>query len=165
MHQTSNGQAAADIRGRATEAGADAPGVVRFSQPAGLVLTLPPGTLFPMTHTRTVLEAASSGQRSLAPILFDGTGTDGPEYTYVTVLGWGQTADPPFPALRTVQSGRIHIAFFPLSGHAMVPEYEIGSRYFADGVSDRLDMDFGDYRLRGALRTFKMLPEATDCGK
>lgn len=165
MHQMSNGKDAANIRGEATEGGAGAPGVVRFSQPAGLVLTLPPGTLFPMTHTRAVLQAASSGKRSLAPVLFDGTGTDGPEYTYATVVRWGATSGAPITAMADVSSGRIHIAFYPLSGHGIAPEYEIGSRYFANGVSDRLDMDFGDYRLAGTLQSLKLLPQASGCGK
>jgi hypothetical protein len=64
-----------------------------------------------------------------------------------------------------VSSGRIHIAFYPLSGHGIAPEYEIGSRYFANGVSDRLDMDFGDYRLAGTLQSLKLLPQASGCGK
>jgi hypothetical protein len=116
-----------------------------------------------MSHTRAILQAAADGKRSLSPILFDGTGTDGAEYTYATILDWGPGAAPPIAALAHMDQGRVHIAFFPLKGSAMTPEYEIGSRYFANGVSDRLDMDFGDYRLRGELRSLVLLPSAKGC--
>ena len=164
MRQTDAGHDAADIRGHASVPASGAAGSVTFTEPAGTVLTLPAGTLFPMSHTKAILQAAADGKRSVSPTLFDGTGTDGAEYTYASILGWGATTGAP-PAVSGVASGRIHIAFYPSRGSDMTPEYEIGSRYFANGVSDRLDMDFGDYRLHGKLRTLEMLPAARGCGK
>ncbi len=152
------------VRGTATR---DAPGadvVARFSQPAGLVRTLPVGTLFPMAHTAAILAAAASGRQDLSPELFDGTSADGAQSTYATILSWGPTgADAPQPALAAVPSGRVHIAFFAAGGHDMSPDYEIGMRYFANGVSDRLDMDFGEFSLHGDLTSLHMLPVAQNC--
>ena len=45
----------------------------------------------------------------------------------------------------------------------MTPEYEVGTRYFANGVGDRLTMDFGGFRLAGQLRSLTMLPQAKNC--
>ncbi len=162
MRQVDEGRTASDLRGHASIAPGKQ-GQVQFSEPAGAVLTLPVGTLFPMTHTKTILEAAEAGKRELSPVLFDGTGADGAEYTYASILGWAPSTEPPITALRGMGSGRIHIAFYPLADRGMAPEYELGSRFFADGVSDRLDMDFGDYRLRGILRSLVLLPTAKGC--
>ena len=164
MRQTNAGHDQSDIRGHANVPASGAAGSVTFSEPPNTMLALPAGTLFPMSHTKAVLQAAADGKRSLSPILFDGTGTDGAEYTYASILDWGASSHAPGP-LSGMPSGRIHIAFYPLHGSAMTPEYEIGSRYFANGVSDRLDMDFGDYRLHGKLRTLELLPSARGCGK
>ncbi len=165
MRQRDGGHDQAGIRGHATIPASGGAGVVQFVEPAGTVLTLPAGTLFPMSHTKAILQAAADGRRYLAPTLFDGTGTDGAEYTAATILNWGPTTSAPADALEHAASGRIHIAFYPLHDLGMTPEYEIGSRYFANGVSDRLDMDFGDYRLRGQLRSLVMLPGARGCGR
>ena len=162
MRQIDGGRTASDLRGRASILPGQ-PGEVQFTEPAGTELTLPTGTLFPMTHTRTILQAAAAGAHALAPILFDGTGTDGAEYTYATILGWAPAQDPPIVSLSGMQEGRIHIAFYPLNDRGMTPEYELGSRFFANGVSDRLDMDFGDFRLKGHLRSLVLLPVAAPC--
>lgn len=158
-----NGEAADTVRGHAAIA-PGTPGHVVFSEPHGTTLTLPVGTLFPMAHTAAILNAAAAGTGALSPLLFDGTGTDGAEYTHVTVLGWGPTSGTvPAPSLAALPSGRIHIAFYPLASTAPLPEYEIGARYFGNGVSDRLEMDFGSFRLDGALRSLTLLPMARDC--
>ncbi len=164
MRQTDAGHDAADIRGHASLP-AEGVGTVQFTNPPGTVLTLPQGTLFPMSHTKAILQAAAEGKNSLSPTLFDGTGTDGAEYTFASILNWGPSKDAPIGALDEVPSGRIHIAFYPLHSTAMEPEYELGSRYFANGVSDRLDMDFGDYRLHGKLTSLVLLPPSHGCAK
>ncbi len=165
MRQLEGGHQGAGIRGHASVPASGGSGLVQFTEPSGTILTLPAGTLFPMSHTKAILQAAAEGAKTASPTLFDGTGTDGAEYTAATILNWGATRSAPIDALGDVPSGRIHIAFYALHDLGMTPEYEIGSRYFANGVSDRLDMDFGDYRLRGQLRSLVMLPSAKGCGR
>ena len=163
MVQKDNGALTDDLRGKATIAPGEK-GQVRFLSPANTSLTLPAGTLFPMEHTRAILDAAEAGKHAIAPLLFDGTGTDGAEYSYATIVNWGPTVGPPpSPILAGLDSGRIHIAFFPLGSTGMTPEYEIGTRYFANGVGDRLLMDFGAFRLAGQLRSLTALPAAKNC--
>lgn len=137
---------------------------VRFSNPPALTLRLPPGTLFPMAHTAAILDAAQSGVRSLSPLLFDGTGTDGAEYTHATILDWGAAQPPvPNPSLAGMPAGRISIQFYPLDGHDALPQFGTVSRYFADGISDRLDMEFGGFTLAGTVRRLSLLPGPTGC--
>ena len=149
------------VRGTATRDRADI--ATRFTAPAGLVQHLPHDALFPTAHTVAILAAAEAGRSELAPDLFDGTSTDGAQATYARILSWGPTTGSADPALAGLQSGRVHIAFFPLGSHAMAPDYEIGMRYFANGVSDQLDMDFGTFSMHGDLIRLHLLPAARNC--
>ena len=139
-------------------------GVVEYEKPIKKTLKLPNGTLFPMAHTAAILAAAQRGAPSIAPLLFDGTGPDGAQETYITLLGWGPLKDPaPSPALAGQPAGRVHVAFFGRTPDSILPDYEIGMRYFANGVSDMLDMDFGDFRMRGTLHSLTLPPRAARC--
>jgi EipB-like len=160
--QTSNGQPASRIMGEATMTGSG--GAVRYTQPSAQTVPLPVGTLFPMAHTAAIIRAAQDGEQSVAPMLFDGTGDGGAQYTYVMLMGWvPPPSASPYPALSRLPSGQVHVAFYTPSSHDMRPDYAIGMRYFANGVSDRLDMDFGDFHMQGTLRSFTLAPSKHRC--
>lgn len=163
MVQRDGAHVADTVRGVATREATDV--VARFSSPAGLVRTLPADTLFPMAHNAAIIAAAAAGQRAIAPDLFDGTSADGAQSTYASILTWAPTAASaaPDPALAAMPSGRVDIAFFPAASHDMAPDYALGMRFFADGVSDRLDMDFGDFTMHGDLVSLHLLPVAQHC--
>ena len=162
MTQHDGSHAADTVRGVATRGPASV--IARFSSPAGLVRTLPADTLFPMAHNAAIIAAAGAGQHAIAPVLFDGTSADGAQATYASILSWAPTGvSAPAPALAALDSGRVHIAFFPEGSHAMAPDYELGMRFFANGVSDRLDMDFGDFSMHGDLAGLHLLPVAQNC--
>ncbi|GBQ32271.1 cell envelope integrity EipB family protein [Gluconacetobacter sacchari] len=160
--QTANGRPASRVAGEATMTPAG--GEIRYTQPAAHTVRLAAGVLFPMAHTRAIISAAEQGSTSISPVLFDGTGEDGPQDTYVMILGWTHPPSAsPFPQLARLPSGRVHVAFYTASSHDMRPDYEIGMRYFANGVSDDLDMDFGDFRMHGTLHSFTPAPEGHRC--
>lgn len=153
--QTVSGEASIDAHGH---------GVVHYEKPIQKTLKLPDGTLFPMAHTAAILAAAQQGAPNIAPLLFDGTGADGAQETYITLLGWRMPKDPaPSPALAGQPAGRVHVAFFSRTPDSILPDYEIGMRYFANGVSDMLDMDFGDFRMRGTLHSLTLPPHPAHC--
>ncbi|GEN58520.1 EipB family protein [Acetobacter nitrogenifigens] len=152
------------IRGDAT-LDADGSGVVHYSAPKKKTVTLPKGTLLPMAHTLAILHAAKDGAHDLARPLFDGTGADGAQLSYVSILGWTPLDGPaPFPALSGLMTARVRVAFYAVDPGAMLPDFEMGMRYYANGVSDRLDMDFGDFRMKGSLRSFQPKPTPKRCG-
>jgi hypothetical protein len=57
--------------------------------------------------------------------------------------------------LSGVPSGRVHVAFFDREETNEEPDYEIGMRYFDNGVSDDLAMNFGDFVMSGKLTEFE----------
>ncbi len=129
-----------------------------FTSPEKKQVLLPEGTLLPMAHTGALLDAAMSGKKFLSVPLFDGTGTDGAQDTFVTVESWHAATGQKWAALSPLASGRVHIAFFDRGSATETPDYEIGMQYFANGVADNLAMDFEDFAMDGKLQTLDMHP-------
>ena len=133
--------------------------LVRFTAPSVKQMTLPRGTLFPLAHTLAIVTAARAGAKALSPFLFDGTSADGAFYTYVTIQGWvpGVT-DRLDKRSATHGAALAHIAFYARDDRVgMLPDFELASRFFDDGVTDHLKMDFGDFVLDG--RMTKLVPK------
>jgi hypothetical protein len=64
--------------------------------------------------------------------------------------------------LAGLPSTRVHIGFFDRGKHATLPDYEVGMRYWANGIADDLAMDFGSFVMHGAL-TSLVLPAKPAC--
>ena len=121
-------------------------------------MLLPVGTLLPEAHTEALLDAAADGRKFLSVPLFDGTGADGAQDTFVTIEDWRKPAPQSWQVLSKLAYGRVHIAFFTRASDAQTPDYEIGMQYFANGVADALAMDFGDFLMDGHLQTLELHP-------
>ncbi len=134
-----------------------------FTSPQKSSVLLPLGTLLPMAHTAAIVDAAEAGKKFLSVPLFDGTGAAGAEDTFVTIESWKKPASEKWPALSALPSGRVHIAFFDRSTASETPTYEIGMRYWANGVADAMVMDFGEFSMDGALDQFELHAPAK-CG-
>ncbi|MGH7067356.1 MAG: EipB family protein [Acetobacteraceae bacterium] len=138
------------------------PGEVSYSEPAHTKVTLPAGTLFPMAQTEAIILAARAGKKFMASPLFDGTDATGASWSSVAIEGW----DPPasrgaasrFPTLAVMPSTRVRVAFFSGKPSTMLPDFEIGMRYFLNGVADGLDMDFTNFSMRGKMVQLSILP-------
>ena len=129
-----------------------------FTSPEKTTVLLPEGTLLPMAHTSAALDAAAAGKKFLSVPLFDGTGADGAQDTFVTVESWKPPAPQKWAALSSLPSGHLHIAFFDRGKATETPDYEIGMQYYANGVADSLAMDFGDFVMDGKLDSLDMRP-------
>lgn len=161
LTQTTGGAVSQRVMGEA-ELGPDGAGRVRFTEPVGREEPLPPGTLLPVRHTVLAVEMARAGRRLLAAPLFDGTSDDGAQDTTTVVTSWGAApGQPRFPLLAGQASGRMRIAFFErgaATGGASAPDYEVGLRYFENGVADELVMDFGEFTVTGRLLDLAPIP-------
>ncbi len=171
MRQTTETAVTEMVEGTATLERTGGPGTIEYTLPEPKVMPLPPGTLFPMMHTAAIIAAAEAGQKYMAVPLFDGTGDKGAQDSGVAIAQWGPTSSARYPALAALPSGRVRIAFFDRpapptaeknaaekSKTAGAPDYEVGMRYYANGVADDLSMDFSDFVLSGKLTQFKLPP-------
>jgi hypothetical protein len=162
LTQTTGGAVSQRVAGEA-ELNPDGSGRVAFSEPAGKVEELPAGTILPMRHTVLSVEAARAGRRILAAPLFDGTSDEGAQDTTTVISNWGPAAagEARFPLLAGQASGRMRIAFFErgaATSGASQPDYEVGLRYFENGVADELAMDFGEFSVTGRMLELTSLP-------
>lgn len=151
MRQTTEDAIALDLAGTAELESPGGPGRVTYSQPADTSHPLPAGTMFPTAHTEALLAAARAGQRFVTIPLFDGTSADGVQDSTIAIAGTTPPAANEWPALASLPSTRVRIAFFARDGAKQQPEYEVGMRYWTNGIADQLSMDFGDYVMGGKL--------------
>ena len=149
--QTTDTAVTSDVAGDAVLEPAGGPGSAHFTVPEDKTQDLPRGTLFPMTHTETILRDAIAGVRIVALPLFDGTTATGTQDSSVAIARFDETHRASQPALARLASGRFRMAFFDRKPDAILPDYELGARYFANGVADDLTMDFGDFVMGGHL--------------
>ena len=158
MKQTTDTAVTEQVDGEASLTATGGPGVIHYSTPADKTLPLPTGTLFPMSHTAAIIAAAQGGKKFLTLPLFDGTGDDGAQNTSVFISTWTGPSAAPYPDLALLPSGRVRVAFFPRKDDATSPDYEVGMRYWDNGVADDLNMDFIDFVVNGKLTSFSMPP-------
>lgn len=141
-------------------------GVAKFERPEAVTVPLPKGTLFPTEHTLRLLERAEAGEKLFLRTVFDGSGMDGP-FDVSAIIGRkfgpeGADAKPAARGLTDRPSWRINMAFFPVKARETLPDYEVGLRYFSNGLAKDVLQNFGDFALRGRLDTLEPLPPP-DC--
>ncbi len=135
-------------------------GEVTYLVPQGRTEKLPPGTLFPMAHTRTILQAAEAGKQGIDPPLFDGTSSHGAEHTFVAILDHRQPRRDRFAGLSKLPSTLVDIGFWPRTQKDDEPDFRTQMRYFANGVSRDVRLDFGNFVMTGKLTSLTILKDA-----
>ena len=156
MKQTTDNATTEQVEGDASLNGVGGAGEIHYVKPEDKTMDVPPGTLFPMAHTAAIITAAEAGKKFLTIPLFDGTGADGAQNTSIFVSSWNGPSAAPYPQLAELASGRVRVAFFARTQEAQQPDYEVGMRYWSNGVADALNMDFSDFAVNGKLDSFTM---------
>ncbi|MEJ1976125.1 MAG: cell envelope integrity EipB family protein [Acetobacteraceae bacterium] len=156
MKQTTDTAVTEQVEGDASLTAPGGPGEIHYTMPHDKTMALPAGTLFPMAHTAMIIAAAEAGKKFLTAPLFDGTGSDGAQNTSIFVSTWNPPSASPYAPLAELPSGRVRVAFFPRDKDATSPDYEVGMRYWSNGVADELNMDFSDFVVNGKLASFTM---------
>ena len=134
------------------------PGIVHYTTPHDTTVKLPAGTLFPMAHTAAIIAAAREGKKFITLPLFDGTDDNGAEDSSIAILDWKQPFATKWPALSVLPSTRVRLAFFDRTPDTITPNYQVGMRYWENGVADNLQMDFGDFVMNARMTQFGLLP-------
>lgn len=149
------GQARLDARGQG--------GSAKFTKPQDMTIKLPRGTLFPTEHTLRAIQRAEAGDKVFLRTIFDGTGTDGP-FEVNAIIGPRQApnSENDQQMTRGAPSWRMNMAFFPATAKEATPDYEVGLRYFSNGIAKDVVQNFGDFALRAHLDKLEPLPKP-DC--
>lgn len=157
MRQTTDTAVTSEVAGEASLERTGGPGEVRYSIPESTTKPLPAGTLFPTAHTEAILAAARAGKKFITLPLFDGTGEKGAQDSTVAIVHWDAPKPSKWPELSPLSSGRVHVAFFDRDAGSQQPDYEVGMRYWDNGIADDLSMDFGDFVMKGTLTELNVL--------
>ncbi|KWT70532.1 hypothetical protein APY04_0976 [Hyphomicrobium sulfonivorans] len=163
--EASQGTASAGGDGTFTE--------VKLTKPKKKTVKLPTSVYFPIQHSLALVEAARKGQTQFTANLFDGSDKGEKFYETSAVIGSKLAAgSQPVPVslknggeLNAIPSWPIAIGYFEpgMSRQDILPTYELSFRFFENGVSSGLYIDYGDFAIRGELKELTFLDSAK-CG-
>lgn len=158
MKQTTEEAVTSQTDGEATVPANGAHGVVHYTKPRRSTVALPRGTLFPMAHTAAILQAAREGRRFMNLPLFDGTSETGAEDSSIVITHRYKPEPTRWPALSKLASSRVHVAFYDWGSKDMLPDFQVGMRYWDNGVADDMTMDFGEFVMHARMVDFAPQP-------
>jgi hypothetical protein len=142
------------------------PGLVRFETPAGKQLTLPRGTLFPTAHSLTLLRHLAAGAPTFLATVFDGSDDKGAMEVSAALAGSSKPAAEQAKLSPLLVAGPVYhlsLAFFAPQGEATMgdeatPQQEQSVSIYANGVIDRLGLDYGSFTVDAVLKKLEGLP-------
>jgi len=145
---------------------------VALSKPSKQKLKLSDQVLFPNQHSMKLLRNALAGKTIFRARIYDGSEQGQKVFDTTSVIGkQGLTEkSKAFPAVANakrldgVQSWPVAISYFK-DGKATgeeLPVYELAFRFYANGVSRNLLINYGDFTIRGALKEIEFY-KADNC--
>lgn len=150
-----------ELQGEATLQSPGGPGIANFTKPTTEAMPLPAGTLFPTAHSDTLLRHLASGDRQFFATVFDGT-DDKQLFEISAVLS--NTLKPGAEASRLsslLAEGpiyRLGLAFYGAHGDNSTPDQEQTVDLYANGIIDKLTLDYGDFTVDAVLKTLEAVP-------
>ena len=141
--------------------------MLHLTLPVRSEAVLPTNVVFPVQQTLKLLNAAQSGQKRVSSYVYDGTRPDSlfSMNAVISIPENFQSADieGDKDLIRDKKVHRFDAAFFEqfASGAQQtgMPLYEVSLHYYENGISDRIEQDFGSYRLRSTLTGLKKLKD------
>ena len=135
---------------------------VELTKPAPTQIKLPGKIVFPVQHSMMLIDAAQASKTLLEADLYDGSDKGEKVYATAAVIG-KKIAAPPASVTAKVKNAEklagipswpVAISYFDKSKDKedSLPVYEIAFRYYANGVSENLMIDYGDFSINGALK-------------
>jgi hypothetical protein len=140
---------------------------VDLVKPAKKRVSLPPDIYFPMQHASTLVQAAKSGVKLFTANLYDGSEKGEKYYLTNTVIGnkiapGAKQFPVPFKGsdrLAMVESWPMTISYYEANKDKQdqTPSYELTFRYFENGVTSDLKIDYGEFAIQGQLKEITFL--------
>lgn len=155
-----------EYKGEAEMPAPGQPGLVRFETPAQKQLVLPRGTLFPTAHSLALFHHLAAGDPTFLATVFDGSDDKGPMEISAALAGSSKPAAEQAKLSPLLAAGpvyRLSLAFFAPQGEATTgdeatPQQEQSISIYANGVIDRLGLDYGSFTVDAVLKKLEGLP-------
>jgi hypothetical protein len=134
---------------------------VRLREPRPETLSLPARAVFPTEHMKRILEAARAGKATYAVKMYDGSDTGKKMYDTLALIGRriepGAGADLEAAArqdaLAKLPRWPVKISYFVVGSADQTPAYTISFELYENGISRALQLDYGDFILKGDLQS------------
>lgn len=145
---------------------------VALAKPQLKTLTVAGEPNFPVQHSMALIAAARAGKSVMTADLYDGSEKGEKVYQTTAMIGGkivpGAKKSPASVKgggqLDALDSWPVSISYFE-QGSAKtdaVPSYELGFRFYENGVSSKLHIDYGEFSINGELSDLVFL-EPTKC--
>jgi hypothetical protein len=143
---------------------------VDLTRPAKKRVKMPGDVYFPMQHASALIEAARAGKTLFPANLYDGS-EKGEKY-YATTAVIGKKLEPgavtkaaslkSAARLSALASWPMAISYFEAGKDKedSPPVYELSFRYFENGVTSDLKIDYGEFALQGEMKELELLPQS-----
>jgi hypothetical protein len=166
--QYQNDQLADSSQGDALRSKGATPVVgVDLVKPAKKRVSLPTDIYFPMQHASTLVQAAKSGVKMFTANLYDGSEKGEKYYLTNTIIGQKYGTGPAAALgtfkgadkLSSIESWPMTISYFDAGkdNEDQTPSYELSFRYFENGVTSDLKIDYGEFSIKGELKELTFL--------
>ena len=143
---------------------------IRLTTPRRENVNLPARPIFPTEHLRRLIEAGQAGQTTVSVQVYDGS--DGGKKVYDTLAVIGRRIEPGTSAnleeparqdaLAKLPRWPVSISYYTAGTGDRTPAYTISFELYENGVSRALKLDYGDFALRGDLKSADVSPP-TSC--
>jgi len=133
-----------------------------YSRPQDATFVLPPDTLFPVAHTRFLIDGAKAGKAQLESHIFEGAEVEGAKLLVAFVSPLSGNAKAIIDALGGDLVRRpgwnFHLAYFDPADQTGVPLYEVEVDLLDNGVALRWMLDYGSFVAEMKLGKIEALP-------
>ncbi|MBQ0824350.1 cell envelope integrity EipB family protein [Microvirga sp. HBU67558] len=138
---------------------------VDLKQPKRKAFGAPGETVFPTEHLKRLIEAGRRGDTTLSVKVYDGSNKGDKVYETLGLIGRKIEAGAASASLEDVAQGEklasvarwpITISYFEEGKADRTPVYTISFQLYENGVSRDLKLDYGDFALKGELKSLDL---------
>jgi hypothetical protein len=138
---------------------------ISIQKPQDAHLTAPADTLFPNAHIKRLIQEGFAGNKLFSTKIFDGSDTGRKVYDTLAVIGApvateaAEQAEPASkaPQLQGHTSWPVTLSYFEPGAGERQPAYVMSFVLYDNGVSRALKLNYGDFALKGELKTIEFL--------
>lgn len=165
-NETDQGGQKQVVDGEATSRGDKGALSVRLKAPKREQHAFDGGAVFPNTQMRDLITAARAGKTTVSERIYDGSDDGQKVYETLAIIGKrieGGASDGLEEAARqeglaSLPRWPVRISYFPAGKSDGTPVYTLSFDLYDNGVSRALNLDYGDFALKGEMSRLDLLP-------
>ena len=141
---------------------------IDLTRPAKKKVALPGDIFFPMQHAGALIDAAKAGKTLMSANVYDGSEKGENYYATTAVIGKRVEGTAVASSVSVKNADRLPkavswpmaISYFEAGKDKQdaPPSYELSFRYFENGITEDLKIDYGEFAIHGEMKELEMLP-------